>query len=324
MRNGGKVKKGNGNNRGYIGHHITWDNKRVFLRSKSEFIYARKLDYDKIPYLMESEIYDVDSVRYKPDFFIYENSDYNNLIKIVEVKGADDKKTALHYLSSFKDYFNAKGVEYDVIWKFDKIITTYKLTDEIKDWIKTSIEVYDNVSDVSGEKNPMYGVKQKEKTKQLISSKAKERCSDDKYLNMMSQAQIEYWNSEIGLKRRKIISTNKKNSYEINNPLVTCECKQCSNSFSKRAKSSAEFCSGTCKRKWLYTNDVNYGKHKTNNSYRNQLKTYISMILKHYNIGYVEYLNNVIEITKKAKEHKVIPKNKGISLETIKKYNINL
>jgi len=82
---GGKVKKGNGNNRGYIGYHTTWDGKYVFLRSKAEFIYARKLDYDRIPYLLEVITYEVNGVKYKPDFFIYD--EYDNLNAIVEIKG---------------------------------------------------------------------------------------------------------------------------------------------------------------------------------------------------------------------------------------------
>jgi len=139
MGNGGKIKKGNGNNRGYIGYHTTWDGKTVFLRSKAEFIYARKLDYEKIPYLLEVNNYEINGVKYKPDFFIFDY-EYKNILEIVEVKGLDDKKTALLYLEAFKDYFSSLGVEYNVVWKQMGTIKKYSLNDEIKEWVKSSIE----------------------------------------------------------------------------------------------------------------------------------------------------------------------------------------
>jgi hypothetical protein len=46
MKPGGKVKLGSAKNRGYMGYHNTWDNKKVFLRSKAEFIFAKSLDID--------------------------------------------------------------------------------------------------------------------------------------------------------------------------------------------------------------------------------------------------------------------------------------
>jgi hypothetical protein len=321
---GGRVKKGNCKNRGYIGYHITWDNKKVFLRSKSEFIYARKLDFDKTPYLTEADVYDIGGRKYKPDFFIYENTDYKKIIKIVEIKGSDDKKTSLLYLESFKNYFNNINIEYDVIWKFIKIIKKYNLTDEIKNWIQNSITYYDNISDVSGKNNPMFGLKQSDNTKQKISIKAKNRCNDEKYLKMMSDVQMEYWNSEAGIKRRKEISEEKKILYNLKNPIINSNCKECNIIFNKRINNTNEFCSGKCKRKWLYKNNPNYGKHKNKTSYANQIKTYINRMLIHYNISYNFYVENIDEITQKAKEEKIIPKNKGISLKTIKKYKIKI
>ena len=321
MGKGGKVKKGNGNNRGYIGYHVTWDNKKVFLRSKAEFIYARKLDYERTPYLLEVTIYEIDGIKYKPDFFIFTN-EYSKIIEIVEVKGLDDKKTALQYLESYKDYFSSLNIGYSVVWKQMATIKKYKLTEEIKQWIKTSIEYYDNVSDVSGENNPMYRLKHSDETKKLISDKAKERCGDIEYLEMMSDVQSEYWNSGDGLVMRKKASVRRKEHIEKTNPIIICECKNCNGKFEKRQNIKKEYCSGKCKRIWLHKNDETYGKHKKTTSFSNQLKTYIGKILSHYNIDFKNYIENFTEITQKAKINGVIPKNKGITLETLKKYNI--
>jgi len=324
MNKGGKIKKGNGNNRGYIGYHTTWDNKKVFLRSKSEFVYARKLDYERVPYLLECKTYYVDSVRYKPDFFLYTDINYNKLISIVEVKGADDKKTALIYLDSYKEYFSGIGIKYDVVWKQRATIKKYSLTNEINDWIKTSVDNYDDVSDVGGENNPMYGLTQTDKTKKVISEKAKIRCSNHDYLKVMSDAQKEYWDGDEGLVRRKKLSEEKIKLGILRNPIIAHQCKECKEVFNKKLNSKSEFCSGKCKRSWFYKNNNEYGKHKKQTSYHNQLKTYINKILNHYSINFDHYLTNIETFTQQAKKDKLIPKNKGITLETIKKYKINL
>lgn len=141
---------------------------------------------------------------------------------------------------------------------------------------------------------------------------------------MLSASQQKFWNSEIGMERRKLISIEKKKLYEIKNPIINIDCKQCGESFNKRMNSLKEFCSGNCKRKWSYLNIEHYGKHHNSNSYRNQLKTYIGRILEYYEISYDEYLTNNIEITSNAKKDNVIPLHKGISLKTIQKYNIGL
>ena len=71
--NGGKIKKDQdySTGRGYSGYHVSWDNQKVFCRSTLEKIQACLLDKEKIPYLMEKEIYQINGNSYKPDFFIY-------------------------------------------------------------------------------------------------------------------------------------------------------------------------------------------------------------------------------------------------------------
>lgn len=318
---GGKVKRGNGNNRGYIGHHTTWDGKYVFLRSKAEFIYARKLDYDRTPYLLEVLTYEVNGVKYKPDFFIYDSS-YSDIKAIVEVKGLDDKTTALSYFKSYKKYFDMLGIDYSVVWKQMSTIKKYSLENDIIEWVKKSIEQYDNISDVSGENNPMYNNKHSDKTKKLIGDKVKERCSDSEYTKMLSNAQKVYWNSIDGLAMRKQISVKRKNHAKKSNPIIISSCNNCGDNFNKNQNNKNEFCSCKCKKNWLRKNVENYGKHTKTTSYQNQLKTYIDKIISTYGISFDVYIMNIETITKQAKLDKIIPKNKGISLKTLIKFKI--
>lgn len=256
--NGGKVKLGSGKNRGYIGYHTTWDGKKVFLRSKAEFIYARVLDLEKVPYLLECVTYTINGKRYKPDFFIFD-SKYDKIIKIVEVKGLDDKKTALKYLEKYSGYFSKIGIEYEVEWKYVGLITKYQLQDDIDNWVTKSIETYDHVSDVSGVNNPMYGVKHKQSTIDKIRKKAIERQTPE-YRKQNSEAQKAFWKTERGICRKLEISKQKKALYAKRNPIVTKTCKHCNTEFQDKLKSKKEFCSGQCKRKWSFANVPGYGK----------------------------------------------------------------
>lgn len=49
----GRSTISNNNTHYKSGYHITWDNKRVFLRSSYEFDYAKYLDDNKIEYYVE-------------------------------------------------------------------------------------------------------------------------------------------------------------------------------------------------------------------------------------------------------------------------------
>jgi len=168
----------------------------------------------------------------------------------------------------------------------------------------------------------MFNLKHSNETKKLISSKAKERCSGAEYLKMMSDSQSKYWNSEEGVKTRKLLSLNKITYHEKTNPIISTNCKMCGGVFNKKTKSKNEFCCGKCKRDWNYENSESYGKHKLKTSYQNQLKTYIDKIIKNYGLTFEEYIEKLDEITKNAKKDGVIPKNKGITMITLKKYKI--
>lgn len=257
---GGKIKKGTAKNRGYIGYHTTWDGIRVFLRSKAEFIYARVLDYETVPYKLESVIYKINGRNYKPDFFIFD-SNYKTILKIVEIKGLDDKATALDYLDKFKDFFQSIGIEYDAVWKYQSLITKYNLKDEIREWIDRSVREYDFITDSRGENNPMYGIKHSEYTRDLIRQKCIDRNKDVEYRKRNSDAQREYFNSEAGLLRRKQISEEKRRLYATRNPIIEKQCTCCGNAFEQKLKGNG-FCNSKCLRTWSYNNIPGYGKHK--------------------------------------------------------------
>jgi hypothetical protein len=318
---GGKVKHGTSINRGYIGYHVTWDGIKVFLRSKAEFIYARVLDFEKIPYKLECVTYKINGRNYKPDFFIFDTK-YQSIIKIVEIKSLDDKLTALDYINRFKGYFNSIGIEYDAIWKYQSLITKYNLQDDIKSWIETSLKNYDFIPDTRGENNPMFNIKHSEETKKLIGKKCKERNQDPEYRSRNSKAQKEYFESEAGILRRAQISDTKKNLYATRNPVIEKQCKYCDSIFMQKLKGNG-FCNSKCLKKWNYSNIHGYGKHRNStSSYSKQLNTLLVRISLHYNVSFDILIDSLDFYVQKSKLDKIIPLNKGISIKTLKKYNI--
>lgn len=95
------------------GWHITWDNKKVYLRSSYEYDYARNLDKDKILYEVESKrIKYFDSVKNSTriaivDFYLPET---NTLVEIkssytLDIQNMKDRVTA----------FNKNGFDFKLI-----------------------------------------------------------------------------------------------------------------------------------------------------------------------------------------------------------------
>jgi len=258
-KNGGKVKKGNNKSRGYIGYHTTWTGSKVFLRSKVEFIYARTLDHQKIEYKVESMTYCINGKNYKPDFFLYNQT--GQLYKIVETKGWDAKAISVEYKEKFAEYFLKIGVEYEVVWKYQRLVNQYNLQADIQEWVKRSITDYEHVKSTAGEHNSMYGKKHTLETKALIAQKARQRQTPE-YREMNSKKQKAYWSTEEGKQRRELVRLQKLELAKQKNPIVVRECKQCQNSFTCKQKSTREFCNGQCSRKWNFTNTPGYGQHK--------------------------------------------------------------
>ena len=76
--------------RGLQGYYVNRENKKIWLRSSWEYIYASWLDQQKIDWKYED--YGItlsNGEKYRPDFLIYENG---VLTKIVEVKGYFDNR----------------------------------------------------------------------------------------------------------------------------------------------------------------------------------------------------------------------------------------
>jgi len=318
---GRRLKLGTNKNKGYIGYHTTWDGLKVFLRSKAEFIYACVLDEQKIPYKIECCTYIINNRSYKPDFFIFADTNYQVVKKIVEVKGLDDNKTALLSENQFKPYFTSIGILYEVVWKQRSAISKYNLESKIKEWVDKSILNYDNVCYMMGEKNPMFGKKHLDKTKQLISLKAKARQTLE-YKEKCRESQKLYWESEAGKVRKAHIAAYKRNLALLKNPIITKTCKYCANFFKVKKLSKQDFCCATCTRRWKTVNIENYLVKNSSNMWRKNLMTTINKIITYYDISLEIFLKKVDYYVGKAKEQKIIPLNKGITINTLEKYNL--
>lgn len=329
-KSGGRIKRGSGTNRGYIGYHTTWDEKRVFLRSRAEFIYARMLDYEKIPYKLECVTYEVDGRRYKPDFFIFDEN-YTQIQKIVEIKGQDAKRVGLEYKEKYGPFFEDLGIEYETVWAFDRIITKYNLREEIKQWVEKSLKVYDFLPDSRGENNPMYGKKHFDSTKKLISEKAKKRYEDVEYRETMRQKQKAFYLTEEGEKRKQYLrecrwreAEERKVRFDKINPEITKICIICGKEFTTRESYKNEFCTYKCRMKWKRKNIEGYGKHKKEGlTYKNNLQSTIRKILVQEGITIQVFLEDVDQHIRQAKESGILHKNKGITLKTLEKYNLS-
>lgn len=317
---GGRVKQGSCLNRGYVGYHTTWDGIRVFLRSKAEFVYAKVLDHQKIPYKLECVTYTINGKRYKPDFFIFD-ANYQSIVKIVEIKGLNEKATALNYLSRFKQYFASIGIEYDVIWKYRALISEYGLQKDIEQWIETSLKNYDFISDVRGQNNPMFNQRHSIQTKKLIGEKCKQRNLDPEYRKRNSEAQTSFFNSPEGALRRQKISELRKISSFLKNPIVTKQCTNCGQHFKQKLNQKG-FCNGKCLREWNYNNVQYYGKHKSSSSYTKQLHTLLDRISKHYHTDIQHLVDNLDFYVKQSKKDNIIPIRKGITIKTLKKHKV--
>lgn len=209
-KNNGKIKKGNyKSGRGYCGWFIKQNKQKVYLRSKLEFLYANFLLKTNVEFSVETTTFEINGKMYKPDFFIYNNK---KLIKIVEIK--DNKKTAEEYIKLFKKYFNLIKIEYEVIYSLKEYVK-YSSTKEIENWINNS-----KTEDMRGNKNPMFGMKHSEKTKQKI-GKATVNYFKDKTIRDKHRDGIKkYWESKVGLKRKKEMSNKAKlNLKGKNNPM---------------------------------------------------------------------------------------------------------
>lgn len=214
--------------RGYSGYY-----KNVYLRSSLEFAYAYYLDYKNIKWKYEYATYKLDGEQYKPDFFIFDDND--NLVRIVEIKAKENKKDGLNKINKFKKLYNVPIVLID----YHDILKIYQLEMPIR-YHKAKeifIKEYNAVlkeQDMNGELNPMYGLKQSDKTKKLIGDKCRERFKNEDYKNKFKKtiSNRTYKKGYIKVPREKrICPTCGKEFVEI----ITSKQKHCSRQCNKNA-----------------------------------------------------------------------------------------
>ena len=216
--------------RGYSGYY-----NGIYLRSSLEFAYAYYLDYQNIDWKYEIKLYQLNDSIYKPDFYIY-NKD-GSLKEIVEVKGSGFKEQGLVRLKEFSLIYSEpiRIVSYKDIVKLYQESMPLRFHRAKRMWIEDYGATLGH-TDISGENNPMYGRKQTDKTKQLISLKAKERFKPGSlYLKTNTQ---------------KMIDANRKNGFEHTKkdrvPRVSNVCKNCEKVFVTRNSEKRDYCNHKC------------------------------------------------------------------------------
>lgn len=160
---------------GYAGFY-----KGHYLRSALEYAYAVLLDHQGISWEYELRTYQLsDGQVYKPDFFLEDGS-------IVEVKG---EFRLAHDLPKIEACATEYGVTIKVVREGD-IKAAYELEGlpyypTISEWKTRAKRIG---QDLSGEKNPRYGVAASEKCRTTIGSKAKDRWESPEYRAKMSES----------------------------------------------------------------------------------------------------------------------------------------
>lgn len=322
MANGGHIKKDSSKSRGYCGYHQTWDGRSVYLRSLREYYVACMLDGQKKNYDVECKTYEINGIKYRPDFFIFEDG---HIREILEVKYDNDYRMHDYYIEQFKDYFTSVGIQYKVIIKYPKSIMKYCTKEMQESWIEKCKD--NNSSSVRGELNPMFGQKHSEDTKKLIGEKAKARFADPEYKSNQVEKMKQFYNTPEGLlmKRRladvrKAEAAARKKEYDML-PDVSVPCKVCGNIIT--SKEGTDICAGDCKRIWGKNNVNGYGKKgdKIAMAY-NRYSTYLDTVATHYSITREVLIDNLEQYIYNAKQEQVIPKHLGLSRKTLVKYNI--
>ena len=327
--NNGRIKKGNSKSRGYCGWHNTWDGKSVYLRSLREYFIACWLDGTKKYYKTECKTYEINRVKYKPDFFIFEDNAYNKIVKIIEAKYDGQYEIYDYYIDNFQNHFETNDIEYEVIIKYTKNILQHCSQEMKEAWIE-KCKNNSNSSSVLGELNPMYGKKQSEETKRKIGEKAKARFEEPEYRENIRMRNIEFYNSPEGLLRRKQISEQRKKEakqrrleYESLPDIITY-CKNCGKELV--SKEGIEFClangsNNPCQKQYTLKN-MDRGKKDKFGMQQKKYSTYIDKVATHFNIPVNTLIDNLDEYIYNAKREGIIPKNLGFSRKTLIKYNL--
>ncbi|OXS80382.1 hypothetical protein [Domibacillus enclensis] len=212
-------------NRGYAGFY-----GENYLRSSYEYAYAKYLDYHKIPWSYEADVFDIGYKTYKPDFFFYDQS--GKLEKIVEIKSRHKKAKdeAEKALSIIKERFD---IECELL-SYEELLVLYQalpfsLNSTITEWIKSEDTTINKSA--YGELNGHFNLKHSASAKQKIGEHTKKLWASD---SIAKQRMIE------GLKKSGV-----KKGY-IRIPREKRSCKECREVFNVIVTSKRKYCSRKC------------------------------------------------------------------------------
>jgi hypothetical protein len=227
---------------GYIGYHTNFEGKQFFLRSRLEFIVALWLDYHKISYEVEPYKF---CENFRPDFVIKFPHK-----TIIEVKSSNRER--LKVIEERQNYYKLLGYKLIVLGRY-RHFTKIKRKIPNCDLLIKEFESKDmSHIDMSGIRNPRYGTKCSESTKNKIRQAAIERFKSAEYRKMHSQAQKEFYKTKNGEKLKKKISKARTK------PKIEKNCEICGQIFIVSSSSKKRTCSEKCRAK-LYSNAVKNG-----------------------------------------------------------------
>jgi hypothetical protein len=321
---GGLVKRGGSLSvsRGYCNWHTTWSGSRVFLRSKLEFIFASKLDSERVKYDTEVSVYEINGRSYKPDFFIFDDAE---LKSIVEIKSS--KREADEYEALYGNSIRKTGIDYSVLWEkqLSLIAKQLDLRDDIEGWILRSIAETASL-DMRGPRNPRFGTVCSKETKRKIGEKAKERFLDEAYREKCKESGRRFRESAAGAENlakfrvtRKAQEEAKKDFYRKRR-MTTCVV--CGSPFEKRG-SRSKTCSDLCLKALKKTrapravsSDLAFER------YQSKLKKTCMEVMARRGLSYFELIKEIDTIVREDKDRGLIPKMLGLTAKSLEKYRV--
>ncbi|MEH7116937.1 hypothetical protein V7128_05845 [Neobacillus vireti] len=239
----------------------------VYLRSSLEFAYAYYLNYYKIDWDYECEVYSLlDGTTYKPDFYIKEGE---KIIKIVEIKG-DARSNGKSGKRKIELYMEQYDTPIEMIG-YKEILKIYQTEMPIRYHKAKSMWVEEYGAklqvDVSGEKNPRFKAVVSEETKLKISQKAKQRFQDKEYKERLVKRLVEY-NRKTGFASAKRLRSKRVEK--------KCENPKCNNvmTLTEAEAKRTKYCSTQCNLVSI-SSLGNEAQSKNRNQIRQQAKEFM-------------------------------------------------
>lgn len=211
-------------NRGYAGFY-----KNTYLRSSYEYAFAKYLDYKNIEWKYEEKEFDIGHKIYKPDFFIYKDS---QLLKIAEIKSSV-KSLVNQAKKDLIQFNNLFGIEYELI----TYTTLRALYEEMPDSLYKTIQEWVNSENTTlnkstaGELNAHFGMKHSDATKIKIGEATKLRWANSKV-------------------KERMLDGARKSGYQKGDMIVPREnrkCPICNESFKIIVTSKKVYCNRKCR-----------------------------------------------------------------------------